>query len=60
MCKSLLEGLRFTIGEQYELNEFNLKSLDSTFSNDLEYENYEYITNIEKFSDIYTGDKSLK
>lgn len=43
MSKSLLEELRFKIGEQYELNEFNLKSLESTFSNGLEYENYEYI-----------------
>tara|TARA_R110002096_G_scaffold404761_1_gene602614 strand:+ start:240 stop:653 length:414 start_codon:yes stop_codon:yes gene_type:complete len=43
MCKSLLKELRFTIGEQYELNEFNLKTLKSTFSNGLEYENYEYI-----------------
>jgi len=41
--KSLQEKLRFKIGEQYELNEFNLKSLESTFSNGLEYENYEYI-----------------
>ncbi len=43
MCKSLLKELRFKIGEQYELNEFNLKSIESTFSNGLEYENYEYI-----------------
>jgi len=43
MCKSLLKELRFKIGEQYELNEFNLKALESTFINDLEYENYEYI-----------------
>ena len=43
MCKSLLKELRFKIGEQYELNEFNLKSLVSTFSNGLEYENYGYI-----------------
>lgn len=41
--KPLLKELHFSIGEQYELNEFNLKSLDSTFSNGLEYENYEYI-----------------
>lgn len=40
---SLLKEFRFKIGEQYELNEFNLKSLESTFSNGLEYENYEYI-----------------
>ncbi len=43
MITSLLKELRFKIGEQYELNEFNLKSLDSTFSNGIEYENYEYI-----------------
>ena len=43
MCKSLLNELRFTIGEQYELNEFNLKSIESTFSNGLEYENYQYV-----------------
>lgn len=43
MNTSLLKELRFTIGEQYELNEFNLKSLESTFINGLEYENYEYI-----------------
>lgn len=41
--KSLLKELPFKIGEQYELNEFNLKSLKSTFKNGLEYENYEYI-----------------
>lgn len=40
---SLLKVFRFKIGEQYELNEFNLKSLEPTFSNGLEYENYEYI-----------------
>lgn len=43
MSNSLLKELRFTIGEQYELNEFNLKALKSTFSNGLEYENYEYL-----------------
>jgi len=43
MCKSLLKELRFTIGEQCELNEFNLKTVESTFINGLEYENYEYI-----------------
>ena len=43
MCKSLLKELRFKIGEQYELNEFNLNSIESTFSNELECENYEYI-----------------
>lgn len=43
MSSSLLKELGFKIGEQYELNEFNLKSLKSTFSNGLEYENYEYI-----------------
>lgn len=43
MCKSLLKELRFEIGEQYELNEFNLKSLESTFNDGLEFENYEYI-----------------
>lgn len=43
MCKSLLKELRFKIGEQYELNEFNLKTLDSIFNNGLEYENYEYL-----------------
>lgn len=42
MCKSLLKELRFEIGEQYELNEFNLKSIKSTFKNGLEYENYIY------------------
>ncbi len=42
MYKSLLKELRFKIGEQYELNEFNLKSIESTFSNGLEYENYIY------------------
>ena len=41
--KYLQEELRFKIGEQYELNEFNLKSIDSTFENSIEYENYEYI-----------------
>ena len=41
--KSLQEELRFKIGEQYELNEFYLKTIESTFSNGLEYENYEYI-----------------
>jgi len=43
MCKYLLKEFRFKIGEQYELNEFNLKSLESTFKNGIEYENYEYI-----------------
>jgi len=43
MYNSLLKELRFKIGEQYELNEFNLKSLESTFSNGLEYENYKYL-----------------
>tara|TARA_R110002049_G_scaffold93391_3_gene230895 strand:- start:3539 stop:3946 length:408 start_codon:yes stop_codon:yes gene_type:complete len=43
MGKPLLKELPFKIGEQYELNEFNLKALESTFSNGLEYENYEYI-----------------
>lgn len=43
--KSLLKEFRFKIGEQYELNEFNLKSLESTFIDGLEYENYEYIKN---------------
>lgn len=43
MCSSLLKELPFKIGEQYELNEFHLKTLESTFSNGLEYENYEYI-----------------
>ena len=43
MSTSLLKELRFKIGEQYELNEFYLKCLESTFSNGLEYENYEYI-----------------
>lgn len=43
MYNSLLEELRFKIGEQYELNEFNLKSIESTFINGIEYENYEYI-----------------
>ena len=43
MCNSLLKEFRFKIGEQYELNEFNLKTLESTFSNGLELENYEYI-----------------
>jgi len=41
--KSLLKELRFKIGEQYELNEFNLKSIESTFRKGLELENYEYI-----------------
>jgi len=45
MCNSLLEELRFKIGEQYELNEFNLKGIESTFINEIEYENYEYIKN---------------
>ena len=45
MCKSLLEELRFTIGEQYELNEFNLKAVGSTIINGLEYDSYEYIKN---------------
>ena len=43
MYDSLLTELRFRIGEQYELNEFNLKSIESTFINGIEYENYEYI-----------------
>lgn len=43
MCNSLLKEFRFKIGEQYELNEFNLQTLKSTFSNGLEYENYAYI-----------------
>ncbi len=43
MPKSLVKELHFRIGEQYELNEFNLKSIESTFRNGLEYENYEYI-----------------
>lgn len=43
MNTSLLKELRFKIGEQYELNEFNIKSIDSTFENEIEYENYEYI-----------------
>lgn len=43
MCKSLLKELRFKIGEQYELNEFNLKAKQSTFINGLEYDSYEYI-----------------
>ncbi|WP_298767335.1 hypothetical protein [uncultured Polaribacter sp.] len=41
--KSLQQELRFKIGEQYELNEFNLKSIESTLQNGIEYENYEYI-----------------
>ncbi|WP_412985636.1 hypothetical protein [Pontimicrobium sp. IMCC45349] len=41
----MLKELRFKIGEQYELNEFNLESLESTFINGLEYESYEYIKN---------------
>jgi len=43
MYNPLLKEFRFKIGEQYELNEFNLKTIESTFSNGLEYENYEYI-----------------
>lgn len=43
MYKSLLKELRFEIGEQYEVNEFNLKSIESTFRDGLEYENYIYI-----------------
>ncbi|NRD18616.1 hypothetical protein HNV08_01045 [Winogradskyella eckloniae] len=43
MYYSLLKELRFKIGEQYELNEFNVKTIESTFNNGLEYENYEYI-----------------
>ncbi|PWI29756.1 hypothetical protein DI383_08330 [Flavobacteriaceae bacterium LYZ1037] len=43
MCKSLLKEFRFKIGEQYELNEFNLKCLESTYKDGLELENYEYI-----------------
>ena len=45
MYDSLLTELRFRIGEQYELNEFNLKSIESTFISGIEYENYEYIKN---------------
>jgi hypothetical protein len=41
--KSLQEELRFKIGEQFELNEFHLKTLKSTVINGIEYENYEYI-----------------
>lgn len=43
MNTSLLKELRFKIGEQYELNEFNLKTIESTFKDGVEYENYEYI-----------------
>lgn len=43
MNTSLLKELRFTIGEQYELNEFNLKSIESTFSHGLEFDSYEYV-----------------
>ncbi|MDB0600261.1 hypothetical protein PL373_03715 [Tenacibaculum maritimum] len=43
MNTSLLKEFRFKIGEQYELNEFNLKTLESTFINGIEFENYEYI-----------------
>lgn len=43
--KPLQEELRFNLGEQYELNEFNLKTIESTFKDGLEYENYEYIKN---------------
>jgi len=45
MYNSLLKELCFKIGELYELNEFNLKSIESTFINGIEYENYEYIKN---------------
>lgn len=45
MYDSLFTELRFRIGEQYELNEFNLKSIESTFISGIEYENYEYIKN---------------
>lgn len=41
--KSLLEELRFKIGEQFDLNEFNVKSLESVFKNGIEYDVYEYI-----------------
>ncbi|MCH3883500.1 hypothetical protein [Tenacibaculum aquimarinum] len=41
--KSLQKELHFKIGEQYDLNEFNLRSLKSTFENNLEYDVYEYI-----------------
>lgn len=40
---SLQKELRFKIGEQYDLNEFNLKGIEPTFKNGLEYENYQYI-----------------
>jgi hypothetical protein len=41
--KSLQKELRFKIGEQFELNEFHLKTLKSTVINGIEYENYEYL-----------------
>ncbi|WP_417784709.1 hypothetical protein [Tenacibaculum sp.] len=40
---SLQNELHFKIGEEYDLNEFNLKFIKSTFKNGLEYENYQYI-----------------
>lgn len=41
--KQLQKELHFKIGEQYDLNEFNLNSVESTYKNGLEYENYQYI-----------------
>lgn len=35
--------LRFEIGEQFELNEFNVKTLKSVSINDIEYDVYQYI-----------------
>lgn len=37
------DKLPFKIGEQFELNEFNLESLNSEFHNGIEYEVYKYI-----------------
>jgi hypothetical protein len=43
MYESLIKKLRFEIGEQYELHEFNLKYVSSTFENNLRFEKYEFL-----------------
>lgn len=42
---SLKKELKFEIGEQFELNEFNVKTLKSVIINDIEYDVYQYIKN---------------
>ncbi len=40
---SLKRELKFEIGEQFELNEFNVKSLKPVITNDIEYDVCQYI-----------------